>query len=193
MTGIDPRVERTRQHVVACAREMLVAEGVQAITFSTLSRRARVSRSTLYQHWPTIEQVLVEVTLRYYLDRMDSAGPAPASTAAFLRRLGDSLRTSETREVLTALIAQAQRNRTSAEVLQQSASLGQQALEFANGPLTEAQVAQIVGPMFYQVVIACRPLDDAFVEELIAGLEHMAVSRGESTAAQREPGPDGVT
>lgn len=193
MTGTDPRIERTRQHVVACAREMLVAEGVQAINFSTLSRRAQVSRSTLYQHWATIEQVLIEVTLRYYLDRMGNAGPAPASTAAFLRRLGDNLRTPETREVLTALIAQAQRNSTSAQVLQQSARLGQQALEFATGPLTDAQVAQIVGPMFYQVVIACRPLDDVFVEELIAGLEHMALSQGESTAAHGEPGRDGAT
>lgn len=179
---MDPRVDRTRQHVLACARELLLAEGAAAVTFSAVGRRARVSRNTLYRHWATSEQLLVDVTLQYYLDEpgAEAGGPqAPApSVAAFLYAVRDSLRTPGTLAVLGALVAQAERDATSAEVLRQVAQLRQRALSAATGPLTDAQFAALVGPVFYQALIARRPLDDAFLDELISGLDrHLPTAR----------------
>jgi AcrR family transcriptional regulator len=171
---VDPRIDRTRQHVLACAQEILLAEGADAVTFSALSRQARVSRNTLYRHWATREQLLVDLTLRYYLDNEDEQGGGPyepaSSVAAFLRSARDNLRDPGTTAVLTALIARAERDPTSEQVLQRVAELRQRALSAATGPLTDAQLALIVGPLFYQALIARRPLDDAFLAGILSGL-----------------------
>jgi AcrR family transcriptional regulator len=165
----DPRIDRTRQHVLACARDMLLAHGAHAVTFSALARRARVSRNTLYRHWVTPEHLLVDVALRYHVDQVGRAEP-PRNVPAFLRALRDNLRSPGTVEVLTELIARAERDRTSEQVLQQVAALRQRVLASATGPLTDAQFARIVGPVFYQALIARRPVDDTFLEEILAAL-----------------------
>lgn len=169
MTVEDPRVERTREHVLACAQQILVEGGARAVTFSELSRRARVSRNTLYRHWPTIEQLLVAATMRYHAAQDSRDGP-PATAEAFLGRLRDRLQSGETRQALASLIDWAQHQPASAEVLRQVADARQQVLEAATGPLTEVQMAQIVGPLFYQSLLAQRPLDDDFIKGLLDSL-----------------------
>jgi AcrR family transcriptional regulator len=59
----DPRIERTRNHVLTTARRML-ADGVGLpMTFATLAQEAQVSRRTLYTHWGTIDAVVRDGTL----------------------------------------------------------------------------------------------------------------------------------
>jgi AcrR family transcriptional regulator len=55
----DPRVTRTRIHVLNVLREMLDHPG-ESITFSSLALSARVSRRTLYTHWGTVESAVAE-------------------------------------------------------------------------------------------------------------------------------------
>ncbi|WP_411070592.1 TetR/AcrR family transcriptional regulator [Streptomyces sp. cmx-4-25] len=164
-------MERTRQHVLGCARELLVAQGAQAVTFSAVSRAAQVSRNTLYRHWATSEQLLVDVTLRYYLEdtSQEEAGDA-ADPRAFLQSIRASLDAPGTTAVLCALIAQADRDPVSEQVLRQVADVRQRALIEAVGPLTDARFARVVGPLFYQALIARRPVDDAFIEVILEGL-----------------------
>lgn len=65
---IDPRIGRTRQHVLTVAREMLT-ERKEALTFTLLADRALVSRRTLYTHWGTIENLIADT-----VDISDIAG-----------------------------------------------------------------------------------------------------------------------
>lgn len=54
----DPRVERTRAAVIEAARELLMADGPAAITHANVAAAANVSRTTVYNHWPTPEDLL---------------------------------------------------------------------------------------------------------------------------------------
>ncbi|GAA0963727.1 TetR/AcrR family transcriptional regulator [Kribbella koreensis] len=162
----DPRIERTRQHVLACARALLLTEGAEAVTFSALARQARVSRNTLYRHWATPEQLLVDLTLEYYVMRVDDN--ESMTVPEFLHGLRGNLSTSETASILTALIARAHRDESTSEALQHLAGRRKEALAAITGPLSDAQFAALVGPLFYQAFVARGRLDDAFVDELIS-------------------------
>jgi AcrR family transcriptional regulator len=54
----DPRVERTRALVIAAAAELLMEDGPGAITHAAVASAANVSRTTVYNHWPTREDLL---------------------------------------------------------------------------------------------------------------------------------------
>ena len=54
----DPRVERTRVAVIEAASELLMADGPSAITHGNVASAANVSRTTVYNHWPTREDLL---------------------------------------------------------------------------------------------------------------------------------------
>ncbi len=54
----DPRVERTRAAVVEAAAELMMHDGPGAITHVNVAAAANVSRTTVYTHWPTREDLL---------------------------------------------------------------------------------------------------------------------------------------
>ncbi len=55
----DPRIKRTRMHVIAVAREML-EEAKEPLSFTAVAERAFVARQTLYKHWGSIENLIAE-------------------------------------------------------------------------------------------------------------------------------------
>ncbi|GAA1914196.1 TetR/AcrR family transcriptional regulator [Streptantibioticus ferralitis] len=192
---MDPRIDRTRRHVLAAARRILLERGADAVTFSAVAREAHVTRNTLYRHWATPEQLLVDLTLRYYLeDQQEHGGAGPhepaTSVGDFLHAVRDNLRAPGTIEALTALAAQAERSPGSEQALRQVAELRQKALSTATGPLSDAAFARIVGPLFYQALIARRPVDDAFLAELIAATSPAAGTAAGSFASPDPPGAD---
>lgn len=66
----DPRVERTRALVIAAAAELLMDDGPGAITHASVASAANVSRTTVYNHWPTREDLL-----RSTIDSIDQPSP----------------------------------------------------------------------------------------------------------------------
>lgn len=65
----DPRVERTRAAVIEAASDLLVADGPSAITHANVAAAANVSRTTVYNHWPTQADLL--------RDTIESLGKVP--------------------------------------------------------------------------------------------------------------------
>lgn len=76
----DPRVERTRAAVIEAASDLLVADGPSAITHASVAAAANVSRTTVYNHWPTQADLL--------RDTIESLGKVPIG----LDQLSGSLR-----------------------------------------------------------------------------------------------------
>ena len=168
---MDPRVDRTKQHVLACAQELLAEAGAESVTFTTVANAARVSRNTLYRHWATREDLLVDVALRHYQAEKTarSTGEPPAGTLEdFLRSMRDNLTSPGTAAMLTNLMARAEHDPVSERVLRQVAELRHQTLATMAGPVSDARFARIVGPIFFQALIARRPVDDAFLAEILA-------------------------
>lgn len=76
----DPRVERTRALVIAAAAELLMEDGPGAITHAAVASAANVSRTTVYNHWPTREDLL-----RATIDSMDQSMPDAHDLTGVLR------------------------------------------------------------------------------------------------------------
>lgn len=70
---LDPRITRTREHVLGVARQMM-AERDGELTFPTLATRAKVSKRTLYTHWGDIESVILATLSPVVLAESDYDG-----------------------------------------------------------------------------------------------------------------------
>lgn len=61
METSDPRVARTRATVLGTAADLVVEQGPTALTVDAVVARCGVARSTIYRHWPTRDDLLVDV------------------------------------------------------------------------------------------------------------------------------------
>jgi AcrR family transcriptional regulator len=61
MDASDPRVARTRATVLGTAADIVVEQGPTALTVDAVVARSGVARSTIYRHWPTRDDLLVDV------------------------------------------------------------------------------------------------------------------------------------
>ena len=57
----DRRVERTRNAVLRSATDLLVEGGPSAVTIDAIVARSGVAKSTIYRHWESRDEVLVDV------------------------------------------------------------------------------------------------------------------------------------
>lgn len=57
----DPRVTRTREAVLRAGRELLDAEGPDAVTHLRIGEATGIARTTIYRHWPDREALLAAV------------------------------------------------------------------------------------------------------------------------------------
>ena len=53
----DPRLDATRSQALDAALDLLQEKGVLAVTHGAINRETGISRSTLYRHWPKLEDL----------------------------------------------------------------------------------------------------------------------------------------
>ena len=53
----DPRMEATRSDALGAALNLLQEKGALAVTHAAISSETGISRSTLYRHWPRLEDL----------------------------------------------------------------------------------------------------------------------------------------
>jgi len=86
----EPRVERTRAAVIEAASDLLVADGPGAITHANVAQVANVSRTTVYNHWPTREDLLraaIDSLGRVTPDERELVGPIRADLGTLCEHL----------------------------------------------------------------------------------------------------------
>ena len=76
----DPRVERTRAAVIDAAAALMMTDGPGAVTHANVAAAAKVSRSTVYNHWPSREDLL-----RTTIDSIRDHRPAVEDLTGVLR------------------------------------------------------------------------------------------------------------
>jgi AcrR family transcriptional regulator len=57
----DPRLARSRTRMLAAATELLVETGVRGVTADAVAERSGVAKSTLYRHWGSVPELLLDV------------------------------------------------------------------------------------------------------------------------------------
>ena len=189
---MDPRVERTREHVLACARALLAEYGADGVTFSSVGKAARVARQTLYRHWTTREQLIADVLVA----ASDLGKPTPAEHTpeehlrTFLLTVRSRMNAPAIESATALLIAHATSDAGSATTLEAMIDDRRSALEVGWGSITPDEYALIVGPVILQMLVLRRPLTDEFIEDVVR--EAMARrARTESTGTHATNGSNG--
>lgn len=169
---IDPRVQRTRQHVLDIARTLIAEVGPMAMTYTLLSDRSGITRQTLYRHWPTPTALFADLVLT----GPDVDYPSPHADPhtvilEFLTSLRGGMNDPTTAASLTALVANADHDTTSAEALSAIATDRCAALNtlLANTDTTVDQedFAHLVSPVFFQRFVARQPVTDHLIHDIV--------------------------
>jgi AcrR family transcriptional regulator len=176
---LDPRVARTREAVLSAVRVLVEDAGIEAVTHQRVAEAAGVGRASVYRHWPDRTHLL--------LDALAGAGDPAAWTSsgevagdltAELRRLQGILNDAPFVPQLAALISRAEWEPELRDLKQRLLAQGtarlRRAVEdgVARGQLgsdldVDAAVALLAGPLFYQRLLASRPITDALVAALV--------------------------
>lgn len=112
-------MQRTRNRVLAVARELLPQVGPAGLTYALLAERADVTRQTLYRHWPTRAALLFDLVLEgpdlgTYPEPGSDVG---AVATAWLKSLRAGVSVPAVRTAALAVTAQADHDPDSARAL----------------------------------------------------------------------------
>jgi AcrR family transcriptional regulator len=144
------------------------------MTYSELAAQARVTRQTLYRHWPTREALFVDLVLEQSMNGLpDDSGTPEQIVGTFLRRLRDDMDEPAHAGPLVALISLADHEPSSHSALRQLVVSVCDALNALLEP-TGARVspddyARLCGPVIFQRFIAREPVTDLFLDTLVTG------------------------
>ena len=165
----DPRIQRTRLHVLETARQMLAARSSEPFTFTTLAAHAQVSRRTLYTHWGSIEKVISDaVTLRAAEELADLGDLVPRERLRlFLESVRAGIGDPVTRVALASLMNQSSHDEGAARSLTEMATTRMEHFRATVGEIDENAYLQLVGPIFFAEFLNGRPASDELIDTLV--------------------------
>ncbi|MBN7797493.1 TetR/AcrR family transcriptional regulator [Parahaliea mediterranea] len=169
----DPQILRTRAAIVASTRKLLIDNGYRAITVEKISADSGASRSTIYRHWPNIEDLLFDAfasltgkpfespdTGDFRTDLRDITGQfiEAASSSKWLNLLPSFIEASHHDEHCAELLADlVQYSRsTTIQILKKAKKDG----ELSPKANVEWMADVIIGPLIYRGLLSKQPLDE---------------------------------
>jgi AcrR family transcriptional regulator len=169
-----PRVERTRSHILAVARELLPEVGPAGLTYSLLAERAGVTRQTLYRHWPARAALLVDMILTGNSSGYPEPGSDPRAVAtAWLTSLRGGLEDGAARTAVLAVTAQADVDQDSAQAL---VRIGADRLAAFNQLLAPSglqvgaeEYTMLVGPVLARLLFDRAEVTAEFIDDVVGG------------------------
>ena len=169
-----PRVERTRSHILAVARELLPEVGPAGLTYSLLAERAGVTRQTLYRHWPARAALLVDLILTGNSSGYPEPGSDPRAVAtAWLTSLRGGLEDGAARTAVLAVTAQADVDPDSAQAL---VRIGADRLAAFNQLLAPSglqvgaeEYTMLVGPLLARLFFDRAEVTTEFIDDVVGG------------------------
>ena len=175
----DPRVERTRQLVLATAAAILEEQGWEAVTHVAVAERSGVGRSTLYRHWPDATALVIEVIAqRAVTGQAALTGDLRRDLTAELERFRERLHDPACERGMVTVMERAAVDPTFATMraaITADATKTVRATLFAAGERGEldvsggvdALIAQLAGPLAFRRLFARQPLTAEFVEHVV--------------------------
>lgn len=178
MDVTDPRVARSRAAVLATAVDIVVERGPAALTIEAVVARSGVARSTIYRHWPTRDELLVDV-FRFGApspSRPDASLPFTDAMQVFLHDLVEQLSEPKWARILPALLALKAYEPTLAAIddhleSEQAAVSGDLFDRGISEGLLEPTIdrrqatAQLIGPLLFALIIGRPELSPGLADE----------------------------
>jgi AcrR family transcriptional regulator len=186
------RSEQARRSVLQAADDLLVERGFAQLTIEGIAARAGVAKQTIYRWWPSKTDVLLDAFLEDAAEELTppDTGDLAEDLRGHLGALAEFLTRSDAGAVFRALTGQAQHDpglavRLRTELLNQQRARDRLPLERAVGrgalsPGTDLDllVDQLVGPVYYRVLVTGEPVHRAFTDALVT-----------ATLGRRDPAP----
>lgn len=179
---MDARIVRTRANVLRAATDLLVEGGPSAVTIDAVVARSGVARSTIYRHWDTRDDVLLEV-IESCAPQVEPPDPsldfetALRDLMAELRRMLDD---PEWARVLPALLTLRTQQHGIADLEQRLEARQEDAVEavlrrgVAEGRLPddvdlEQATALLAGPLVFAMLMDKPAIDATFCDLVVDG------------------------
>ena len=173
------RTANTSDRIFAAVVALLVERGVEECTFTNVAARARVERSTLYRRyadrWAMIGEALFAVHAVDFA--ITPTGDFRADMTAHLRKVGASLDSTTGRAMVVA--AAMSRVERSPEGGRYWANRRRQLEPIIAAAVTSRAIRPVEpdelfaasdGPLFFRMLIANVPIDDAFIHQVVENL-----------------------
>lgn len=175
------RSEIARFAVLEAADDLLAEKGFAGVTMEGIAARAGVAKQTIYRWWRTKTDVLMDAFLQDVAEEPPSLdhGDVARDLSDHLGKLGHFLGGTDPGAVFKALMAQSQHDPAFAEVfraryLDEQRRRDRAPLERAvlRGELpadldVAAETDQIVGPLYYRVLVTDEPVGKDFTDRLV--------------------------
>jgi AcrR family transcriptional regulator len=176
--AVDPRVLRTRAHVLSHAGRLLAEGGAEALTFSRLSAEARVSRQTLYRYWASPAALAVDLVRDRVAPDHRVTGAPEQAVLAFLTELRERLEEPGVSAAYSMLLSATEQHPEAVGVLDgvldETHRIVGRLVAGSIGDLDRSDFDLLVGPVLYSHFVARRPLSD---RALARAVQHLFAGR----------------
>jgi AcrR family transcriptional regulator len=178
-----PRSETARQAILASAMDLLLDQGLHAMSMDDVARRAGVSKATIYRWWPSKERLAVDALAAEWAPSASTqgrdTGTLRGDLLALMRPWVRQLKRRPYARVVAGLLAVAQTDAEFAELYQQH--FMQPRRNTARDLLVRArdrgQIAAdtdvdlaldlLYGPVYHRLLHGHAPLTDRFAQDVI--------------------------
>lgn len=177
------RSEQARRAVLEAVDDLLAERGFAGVTIEGIAAAAGVAKQTIYRWWDSKTDILMDALLTDAAEQLTPAdrGDLGDDLRDYLGKLADFLTGSDSGAVCRALIGQAQHDPAFAAAFR-SRFLGAQRdrdrlpldRAIARGQLpagtdVPADVDQLIGPVYYRVLVTGEPVGRPFTDRLVDG------------------------
>jgi len=180
--AVDERVRRSKETVLKTTAELLAEGGLGGVSVDEVARRSGVAKTTIYRHWPTRSDLLMDACSRLGTEQeVPDTGSFAGDLAAQLTTVARLLRTARWASVVPSVVDAAERDADLAtilgriqighaapfrEIIARAAARGEIPANTDPSPM----VASLLGPLFYRRWFTREPIDDTFVAGIVAQL-----------------------
>lgn len=172
-TRVDPRITRTRKHVLGTAQVML-RERTSVLTFHALAARALVSTRTLQTHWDDVETVVIESFSLAVPDGASYLGlDAKARLDRFMSDISRQL-CGDSATTFATIVSNGIHHEGSRRALEELRADLYRSLTAHVGNFSLNEFSQLLSPLFFSTITDLAP-DDGLIGDLVgAGTSMLA-------------------
>ncbi len=186
---MDPRLAATKNLAVDGASKIFRSEGIAAVTFAAVSSETGISRSTLYRHWPRIQNLRNDTFLNLARPPEIAArtnGPLRADLNWMLGLLMTALNETQWGDIVSQMISAAVTDETAKEAIngfmasRKEDMIGVFEAAIQRGELspeipTEFLIDMAIGALYHRKLVAGLPLDHDWLDGHINTLCRLAL------------------
>jgi AcrR family transcriptional regulator len=178
-----PRSEKAQKAILAAAIELLLEQGLHAVSMDAVAGRAGVSKATIYRWWPSKELLALDALATEWQvtapDATRDTGSLRGDLLARLRPWLRQLRDKPYGRVVAGLVATAQADAEFAELyLERFVRPRRDAMrpvllraidrgEISRTVDLEVALDLIYGPIYHRMLHGHAPLDERFARNLV--------------------------